>query len=175
MDPSTGAVLGSVDPVNNDTIGSLEWDGKYIRVANVTTGAGYINTIHPATGVQLGSIPVPAGRGEGLAFDGKAFYYSVINRIYVIDKVTGGVVRSFLPPGGSCRALAYGKGWLFSGNSGTRTITVFDKNTLAVRGTIPAPGGATDACEGIAFDTLTDRLFIANQGDNTIYVVQLDW
>ena len=57
MDPVTGAVRRSIDPVLNDTIGSVSWDGTEIRVANVTTGAGSINRINPYTGAQSSSIP----------------------------------------------------------------------------------------------------------------------
>jgi subtilisin family serine protease len=170
LNPTNGAVLGSVDPVNNDTIGSLEWDGINIRVANVTTGSGSISTIHPATGAQIGAMPVPAGRGEGLAYDGTYLYYSTITRIHVIKASTSALVRSFVPPGGNCRALAFGRGFLFSGNSATGLITVFDATTLRVRGTVAAPGGGTARVEGLAFNPTTNELFIANQSDNTIYV-----
>jgi subtilisin family serine protease len=173
LNPANGAVLGSVDPVNNDTIGSLEWDGTNIRVANVTTGSGSINTIHPVSGAQIGAIPVPAGRGEGLAYDGANLYYSTITRIHVIKAATGALVRSFVPPGGACRALAFGRGFLFSGNSTTGVITVFDATTLRIRGTIAAPGGGTARVEGLAFDPTTNELFIANQSENMIYVGRL--
>jgi len=166
----TGAVLGTIDPVHNDTIGSLEWDGTNIRVANVTIGSGSINTINPSTGAQVGSIHVPPGRGEGLAYDGTYLYYSTITRIYVINPYTGAVVRSFPPPGGACHALAYGRGYLFSGNSASGVIIVFDRNTLAIRGSIPAPGGGVAKVEGLAFNPSTNELFIANQSDNIIYV-----
>ncbi|MBL7739342.1 MAG: S8 family serine peptidase [Chitinophagaceae bacterium] len=169
MNPGTGAVMGSIDPVSNDTIGSLEWDGSHIRVANVTTGSGFINTINPSTGAQLASMPVPAGRGEGLAFDGTYFYYSIINRIYVI-KPTGAVVRSFPAPGGSCHALAYGDGLLFSGNSTNGVITVFHPGTLIVHGTINAPGAGANKVQGLAYNAATNELFVANQGENIIYV-----
>lgn len=168
--PQAGTVLGSIDPVNNDTIGSLEWDGVRIRVANVTTGSGSINAIDPATGAQVGSIPAPAGRGEGLAYDGTYLYYSTVTRIHVLKPATGTVVRSFPPPGGSCRALAYGHGYLFSGNSTTGLVTVFDRHTLVVRGTITVPGTGTAKAEGLAFDPLRNELFIANQSENMIYV-----
>jgi subtilisin family serine protease len=174
LNPTTGAVLKSVDPVANDTIGSLEWDGANIRVANVTTGAGSINTINPNTGAQVGSIPVPAGRGEGLAYDGTFFYYSTINQIHVI-KATAPftVVRSFPPPGGgTCRGLAFGKGFLFCGTA-TGTIVIFNPVTLAIRGIVPAPGGGTAKVEGLAFNSLTDELFIANQSENRIYVAKV--
>ncbi len=170
LNPRTGAVMGSIDPVANDTIGSLEWDGTNIRVANVTTGSGSINTIDPITGAQIGSIPVPAGRGEGMAYDGTYLYYSTITRIYVISPVTGAVVRSFPPPGETCRALAYGRGYLFSGNSTAGVITVFDRNTLAIRGRITAPGSGDAKVEGLAFNPSTNELFIANQSENIIYV-----
>jgi DNA-binding beta-propeller fold protein YncE len=170
LNPVSGAVLGAIDPANNDTIGSLEWDGTNIRVANVTTGSGSINTIDPRTGAQIGSIPAPSGRGEGLAYDGSRLYYSTITRIYVVNPSTGAVLRSFPPPGGSCRGLAYGRGCLFSGNSSTGVITVFDRSTLAIRGTITAPGGGTAKAEGLAFNPSTNELFIANQSDNLIYV-----
>lgn len=173
LNPNTGAVLSSIDPVNNDTIGSLEWDGINIRVANVTTGSGSINAINPITGMQVGSIPVPAGRGEGLAYDGRLLYYSTITRIHVINPATGAVLRSFPSPRGECRALAYGQGYLFSGNSSTGVITVFDRNTLAIRGTIVAPGGGSAKVEGLAFKSSTNELFIANQSENTIYVGQV--
>lgn len=173
LNPVDGAVLGSVDPVDNDTIGSLEWDGANIRVANVTTGSGFINTIHPITGAQLGTMSVPAGRGEGLAHDGAYFYYSTITRIHVIKASTGAVVRSFVPPGGDCRALAYGAGWLFSGNSASGIITVFHPTTLLVRGTIAAPGTGSEKCEGLAFNVGSRELFIANQSENKIYVCRI--
>jgi subtilase family protein/fervidolysin-like protein len=169
LNPATGAVLKSIDPVANDTIGSLEWVKPGIRVANVTTGAGFVNTINPNTGVQTGSIPAPPGRGEGLAFDGRHLYYSTITRIHVLNPSTGAVVRSFPAPGGSCRALAYGRGFLFSGSS-SGVITVFDRTTLAIRGTIDAPGAGAAQVEGLAFNPAGNELFIANQSENTIYV-----
>ncbi|MBL7742771.1 MAG: S8 family serine peptidase [Chitinophagaceae bacterium] len=169
MNPGTGVVIGGVDPVNNDTIGSIEWDGNNIRVANVTTGSGFINTINPATGVQLASMPVPAGRGEGMAYDGTYFYYSTIARIYVI-KPTGAVVRSFPAPGGGSHALAYGDGLLFSGNSTTGIITVFHPDTQIIHGTINSPGGGANKAQGLAYNAFTNELFVANQGENIIYV-----
>lgn len=174
LNPITGAVLKTVDPVANDTVGSLEWDGLNIRVANVTTGAGSINTINPITGSQAGSIPTPPGRGEGLAYDGTFFYYSTINRIHVI-KATAPftVVRSFPPPGGgTCRALTFGKGFIFCGTV-AGTIVIFNPLTLAIRGIIPAPGGGPAKVEGLAFNPLTDELFIANQSENRIYVAKV--
>lgn len=173
LNPATGTVLGGVDPVNNDTVGSLEWDGANIRVANVTTGSGFVNTINPGTGAQIGSIPAPAGRGEGLAYDGSRLYYSTITRIHVLNPATGAVIHSYPPPGGSCRALAFGQGFLFSGNSAGGVITVFDRTTLAIRGTIPAPGAGTARVEGLAFNPATNELFVANQSENLIYVLRV--
>lgn len=173
LNPTTGTVLGTIDPAANDTIGSLQWDGTHIRVANVTVGAGSINSIHPLTGAQVSSIPAPAGRGEGLTTDGTHLYYSTISRIWVLKPSDGTVVRSYPPAGGSCRALAFGLGHLFSGNSAAGVITVFNPVTLAVRGTIPAPGGGTAQVDGLAFNPSTNELFVANQSENTIYVVKV--
>jgi subtilisin family serine protease len=170
LNPTTGAVLGSIDPVDNDTIGSMEWDGARIRVANVTTGAGFINAIHPITGAQVGSIPAPVGRGEGLAFDGTFLYYSTINRIHVLKPTTGVVVGSFPAPGGVCRALAAGLGYLFCGDPVKGVISVVELSTRRIRDTFPAPGGGTTKVEGLAFNPVTRELFIANQGENIIYV-----
>ncbi|MCS6882728.1 MAG: S8 family serine peptidase [Oscillochloridaceae bacterium] len=170
LNPSTGAVLGAIDPEDNDTVGSMEWDGVNIRVANVTTGAGSINSINPYTGAQVASIPAPAGRGEGLAFDGRQLYYSTITHIHVLNPATGAVLRSFPAPGGQCRALAFGRGFLFCGNSSAGIITVINPVTLAVRGTITAPGGGTERVEGLTFNPVTNELFIANQSENLIYV-----
>jgi subtilisin family serine protease len=174
LNPVTGAVLKSVDPAANDTIGCLEWDGSNIRAANVTTGAGSINTINPNTGAQTGTIPTPPGRGEGLAYDGTFFYYSTVNHIHVIKAVAPfTVVRSFPPPGGgTSRALAFGKGFLFCGTV-TGNIIIFNPVTLAIRGVVAAPGGGTAKVEGLAFNPLTDELFIANQSENLIYVAKL--
>ena len=169
MSPTTGAVWGSIDPVANDTIGSLEWDGANIRVANVTTGSGSINTINPRTGAQITTIRAPPGRGEGLAYDGFYLYYSTITRIYVIHPVTGIVVRSFPAPYGECRALAYGRGYLFSGNSSKGIITILNAKSLVTLGVIKAPGGGNSKVEGLAFNPSTNELFIANQDENTIY------
>lgn len=174
LNPITGAVMKTVDPAANDTIGSLEWDGHNIRCANVTTGAGSINTIHPNTGVQLGAIPTPPGRGEGLAYDGTYFYYSTVTHIHVIKaSAPFTVVSSFPPPGGgTCRALAFGKGFLFCGTL-TGKIVIFNPVTLAIRGIVAAPGGGTAKVEGLAFNPVTDELFIANQSENIIYVAKV--
>lgn len=174
LHPYTGHVLGSIDPVGNDTIGSMEWNGRLILAANVTTGSGSINFIHPNTGAQLGTLGVPAGRGEGLAYDGEYYYYSTINRIHVIRRADGHVVRSFPPPGGPCQALAYGRGYLFSGNSSTGRITIFNRHTLRIRGVVPAPGGGSNQVEGLAFRRSTNDLFVANQSENRIYVLRLE-
>lgn len=173
LHPYTGHVFGTIDPVQNDTIGSLEWDGRHILAANVTTGSGSINMINPYTGAQVDSMPVPAGRGEGMAYDGTYIYYSTINHIHAIRRSDGMVVRSFPPPGGPCRSLTYGRGYLFSGNSAAGQITIFDPNTLQVRGTVPAPGGGANQCEGLAFRRSTNDLFVANQSENRIYVLRL--
>jgi DNA-binding beta-propeller fold protein YncE len=173
LNPTTGAVLGGIDPAANDTIGSLQWDGTRIRVANVTVGAGAINSIHPGTGAQTASIPAPAGRGEGLTMDATRLYYSTITRIWVLNPATGAVLSSFPPPGGPCRGLAFGEGYIFSGNSAAGTITVFQPGTLAVRGTIPAPGGGTAQVDGLAYNPATQELFVANQSENLIYVVKV--
>jgi subtilisin family serine protease len=170
MNPSTGSVMSSVDPIGNDTLGCLDWDGRNIRAANVTWGTGFINTINPYTGVQVSSMSAPPGRGEGLASNGRYLYYSTISLIHVIDSSTGAVVNSFPAPGGACRSLTYGRGYLFSGNSSTGLITVFDPSTLAVRGTITAPGSGTKRVEGLAFNPYTNELFVANQSENIIYV-----
>ena len=97
LNPQDGSVLGSITPAGNYTIGSLEWDGNNIRVANVTTGSGTINSINPITGAQIDSIPAPQGRGEGLAYDGKYLYYSTITRISVLDPTNGNILMSYRP------------------------------------------------------------------------------
>jgi outer membrane protein assembly factor BamB len=173
LNPSTGTVLGSVDPAANDTIGSLEWDGKYIQVANVTTGSGFINAINPQTGAQVGSLAVPAGRGEALTIVGSNYFYSTINRIYVINRTTGAIVSSFIPPGGPCYGLAYGDGLVFSANSATGVITAFDPNTRIVKGTLNAPGGGAQKAQALAYDAAANRLYVANQSENVIYALTL--
>jgi subtilisin family serine protease len=169
LNPLNGAVLRSVDPAGNDTIGSLEVvDGKF-RVANVTWGAGSIRTIDPATGAQIGSIPAPAGRGEGMAYDGTLLYYSTGPRIYLLRPATGAVVRSFPAPGGQCQSLAYGDGYLFCGNATTGTVTILNPVSLAVRGTLTVPGAGPDSVHGLAYDARSNYLYIANQRENMIY------
>ncbi|MEJ7740116.1 MAG: S8 family serine peptidase [Chitinophagaceae bacterium] len=174
LNPANGALLGTVGPAENLTIGSMEWDGTSIRVANVTTGAGFINSINPFSGAQTASMPVPPGRGEAMAYDGTHIYYSTITRIYKIKLSSGAIVGSFPPPGGDCRSLAYGNGLLFSGNSTTGIITVFNPETMIIHGTFAAPGSGTEKAEGLAYDATNNELFTANQSDNTIYVLRVD-
>jgi DNA-binding beta-propeller fold protein YncE len=173
LNPANGAVLGSVDPVANDTIGSLAWDGTAIRCANVTTGAGFINRINPFTGAQIGSIPAPPGRGEGLEYVAGRLYYSTINRIFELDAATGAVIRSFPPPEGQCRSLTYGHGLLFSANSSAGRIIVFNPTTMSVRGVVLAPGAGANQAEGIGFDAAHNILYVANQSENRIYVLRV--
>lgn len=173
LNPITGAVMHSVDPQANDTIGSMVWDGTAIRAANVTTGAGSINRINPYSGAQVGSIPAPPGRGEGLAFDGRWLYYSTIGTIHIIRPSTGTVQHSLPAPLGQSRSLTYGRGMLFSGNSSTGEIAVFDPWTGSVHAIIQAPGSGSHRAEGIAYDARRRELFVANQSENTIYVLRV--
>ncbi|GAB6910077.1 Thermitase (modular protein) [Desulfosarcina cetonica] len=175
LNPTTGAVIRSIDPRNNDTIGGMTWDGKAIRVANVTTGAGSINAINPSTGAQVGSISAPSGRGEGLTYDGKHLYYSTISRIHKINPATGAVLRSFpVPGGGRCRALTHNGGNLiFAGDPFANEIIVFDKTSLRVSCRFKAPGRGNYRVDGLAYDKITKTLYIANQSENLIYYGKL--
>ena len=173
LNPSNGTVLRSVDPVGNDTIGSLAWDGSAIRAANVTVGAGSINRINPFSGAQTGSIPAPPGRGEGLVVVGSRTYYATINMIHELRTSNGAVIRSFRAPEGESRALTYGRGYLFTGDSRDGKITAFRRTSLQVRGVINAPGGGPKQAEGLAFDSRRRILYVANQSENTIYVLRV--
>jgi len=172
---STGAVVRSIDPQANDTIGSMTWDGRNIRVANVTTGAGSINSLNPTTGAQVGSIPAPRGRGEGMTYDGQHIFYSTISRIHQIDPGTGAVVRSFpVPGGGRCRALTTdGRNLIFTGDPFANEIIVFEKNSLRVVCRFDAPGRGSYRVDGLAYDRSNKVLYIANQSENVIYYGRL--
>jgi hypothetical protein len=171
LNPSTGAVVRSIDPQQNDTIGSMSWDGKSIRVANVTTGAGSINSINPTTGAQVSSIPAPGGRGEGMTYDGKHIFYSTITQVHMIVPGTGHVVTSFpVPGGGKCRALTTNGGSLiFAGDNSRNEIIVFEKHSQRVVCRFKAPGTGQSRVDGLAYDPLKKILYIANQSENTIY------
>jgi len=163
--------MRSIDPQNNDTIGSMTWDGKFIRVANVTNGAGFINSINPSNGLQVGSTPVPPGRGEGLTYDGKYFYYSTISHIHQLNPSTGAAIRTFpVPGGGRCRALACdGRSLIFAGDPFRNEIIIFDKSSLNVVCRFSVPGRGTYRVDGLAYDRQKRILYIANQSENIIY------
>ena len=169
LDPATGGILGRVDPAGNDTIGCLEWDGALIRVANVSR-TGWINSIDPNTGNQVASLFVPSGRGEGLATDRTRLFYSTETKIHVIHLASGSLIESFPAPEGSCRSLAYGRGYLFCGNSAAGRVIVYDVSNHQVFGTIPVPGSGANKVEGLGFDAATSELYVANQSENRIYV-----
>ncbi len=175
LHPTTGAVIRSIDPAGNDTVGSMTWARGRVQVANVTTGAGSINAINPNTGVQTGTIPAPAGRGEGLTYDGRHYYYSTIANIHQLDPATGAVIRSFpVPGGGRCRALANDfRSLIFAGDPFANEITVFDKFSLAVVCRFAAPGSGSLRVDGLAYDRRRKVLYIANQSENKIYYGQL--
>lgn len=173
LNPNDGSLLSSVDPAANDTIGGLAWDGTHILASNVTVGAGSINRINHTSGVQVSSIPAPPGRGEGLEYYGGRIYYSTINRIYELNPATGAVLRSYPAPEGESRSLVFGRGLLWSGQSTTGRVLAIRPTDLVVQGYVEAPGGGTNQCEGLGFDESTNRLYIANQSENRIYVVQV--
>ena len=175
LNPLNGAVVRSIDPKGNDTIGSMTWDGRVIRVANVTTGSGYINSIRPTDGAQIQSITVPPGRGEGMTYDGKTIFYSTISKIYQLRPSDGSVMRSFpVPGGGYCHSLASdGRNLIFAGVSTTNEVIVFEKHTLNVVCRFDAPGKGDKRVEGLAYDHLNKILYIANQSENTIYYGKL--
>jgi hypothetical protein len=139
----------------------------------VTWDAGSINRINPYSGDQIGTLSAPPGRGEGLAFDGRWLYYATGSRIHILRPSTGAVVRSFPSPGSQSRALTYGAGWLFSANSSTGLITVFNPWSGVVHGYLRAPGGGTNRAEGLAFDQRRRELYVANQSENLIYVLRI--
>ena len=175
MNPTTGAVARSIDPQGNDTIGSMTWARRRIQVANVTNGAGSVNAIRSSNGAQTGSIPAPAGRGEGLTYDGRDYYYSTIATIHQLNPATGAVIRSFpVPGGGRCRALTTDRrNRIFAGDPFANEIIVFDKTSLAIICRFKAPGNGRHRVDGLAYDRYRKILYIANQSENKIYYGQL--
>jgi outer membrane protein assembly factor BamB len=175
LNPSTGAVVRSIDPHSNDTIGSMAWDGNTIRVANVTWGVGFINAINPSNGAQMSSIKAPPGRGEGLTYDGRHLYYSTITRIHQLNPSTGAVLRSFpVPGGGRCRALTNDRrSLIFAGDPFANEIIVFEKHSLHVVCRFKAPGKGSYRVDGLAYDRFSKTLYIANQSENLIYYGKL--
>jgi hypothetical protein len=171
-----GLVVRSIDPPGNDTIGSMAYDGKVIRVANVASTAGsrtgMINSIDPEEGWQVASIPAPEGRGEGLAFDGKDhLIYSTGGAIYRLDKNTGATLESHtLPDDVHCTGLTCD--WerrLFAGDCKSNEIVEWDLETLEEVSRIVAPGGGQERVHGLAYHKGKERLYVANQSDQTIY------
>lgn len=171
LNPSTGEVAYSISPERDDTTGSMTWDGSTIRVANLTVRSGFIDSIDPSTGVQVGSIPAPQGRGEGMAYDGKYIFYSTITHIHQLVPSTGEVVRSFPVPGGEqCRALeSDGSNLLFSGDPFKNEIIVFEKNSLNIICRFEAPGSGMYRVDGLAYNRLDRVLYITNPSENIIY------
>ena len=171
LNPFTGGIIRTIDPQKNDTIGSITWDGKLIRVANVTTGSGFINSINPINGTQVDSMKAPQGRGEGMTYDGKYIYYSTISKIYKLNPLNGMVMRSFpIPGGGRCRALTSdGRNLIFAGDPFKNVITIFEKNSLDVVCSIDAPGKGKFRLDVLAYDKWKKILYIANQSENVIY------
>lgn len=175
LNPATGAILKSVDPPANNTLGSLTWDGTFIYGANVTNGAGKINKFSSFSGGVIGSINTPTGRGEGLTSVGSYFYYSTVNRIYKIKKSNGNIVRSFPAPGGACHSITYGDGYLFFGNTKTGKISILKASNLRYIGAIMAPGGSQKRVDGLAYNAFSNILYVANQKKNKIYSLKLDF
>ena len=175
LNPITGAILKSVDPPANNTLGALAWDNTHIYGANVTNGAGKINKFSSFSGAVTGSINVPSGRGEGLTSVGSYFYYSTINRIFKVKKSDGTIVRSFPAPGGACHSITYGDGYLFFGNTNTGKITILKASNLRRVDVITAPGGSQKRVDGLAYNAHNNILYVANQKKNKIYSLKLDF
>lgn len=91
----------------------------------------------------------------------------------MLHPTTGNVLRSFVPPGGTCRALTSGRGRLFLGNSSTGKITIIDASTRLPEVVIRAPGSGSAKVEGLAYDSRRRELYVANQSENRIYVVRV--
>jgi DNA-binding beta-propeller fold protein YncE len=170
LQPLTGAVVRQITPAGNLTIGSMTWDGQYIRVSNVTIGSGTVNSIDPFTGAQVGSIPVPAGAGErieGLAYDGYSLFLTDISEVFEVDPATGALRNSYVTG-----YLMFGLEWvgdniLFGAVPDKRQIVAFDKSTGVTIYSFGAPGSGDP--QGLAFDGT--YLYVADQASNTIYVM----
>ena len=177
LDPGDGAVLRSFDPQRNDTIGAIAFDGTHLRVANVMPASGSfpgaINTIAigpgPDAGREIGSIPAPHGRGEGLTYVDGTLLYSTITEIHEIDAGSGTVLRSYpTPREGRCTALeVVGPDLVAMGDAATEEIVVFRRSSLDVVGWFPAPGRGVGRVHGLAH--ADGRLFIASQHEQRIY------
>jgi hypothetical protein len=173
--PTNGSVLRSIDPQANDTIGSMAWDGSSIRVANVTTGAGRINTINPSTGAQTGSIPAPAGRGEGMAWAGGYLYYSTITHIHKVRPSNGQVLWSRPAPNGECRGMASGGGFLFTADSSSGVVTIIRPSVPSlVHATVRVPGSGSNRADALAYDARRRELYVADQDAERINVLRIN-
>jgi hypothetical protein len=141
-----------------------------------------------ATGDLVGSVDFggncASGLGVGIAFDGSHLWYSCYGSatdLYEADPTTGAVIASYSIAGG-LGALAYDAGrnaiWAgwgaSSGDSGNVRLIRLDaaKNVVssAIVFNAAAANGFSGLDDGLAFDGLTDELFISDDTySTTIY------
>jgi hypothetical protein len=101
LDPLTGDVLDDISVAYSQKSGGLAWDGENFYHSSSGTAHGADGRIHKyaADGTHLGAFDSPHGNPDlsGLAFDGEHLWVTVDSddSLYVYDKDTGAILRSF--------------------------------------------------------------------------------
>lgn len=109
--------------------------------------------------------------GQGMCFDGINFIY--VSNGSSISKVTReNIVVNTFPIGSSGRGMCFDGSCIWVANGGTNNVTKFTPNGTII-GSFNG-GGAVNNPYGIAFDISTNTIWICNNGDNNVVVLNAD-
>jgi DNA-binding beta-propeller fold protein YncE len=172
IDPTTGAVLGSIPPAGSSPQG-LAFDGESLWQSDV--GGRIIYELDPATGLVLAQFPAPGDTPQplGLGWDGANLWLAdsrAPEKIWELDR-SGVPLGSFSAPGPSPYGLDWAGGFIWVSDNavgGVGLIYKVDPDTGAILASFPCPGNGGSP-NGIAHDG--EHLWIAVNTNDLIYQV----
>jgi len=176
LDPDSGTVVNSYNSIIDYPCG-LAWDGQYLW--HSTFVAGMIFQIDAATMTVIKSFAAPSTNPFDLAWDGTFLYAALGNDsvISVIDTSNGAVIDTIRATYSSANVRPFGltsvkRGvwqlWTSVGNYGSNTVNLWNLHTGAW--VDQWAGDPTTYPAGLAYDSLSERLWMSCYERDSIYI-----
>jgi len=157
-----------------NTLGGIAQDHCFDHIFVSVTGGLRIDVIDPdsffrTSTLRLGTSTFAISNGAPghlLVVTGRALVDLDLARMTATTLKPGASIQSFL-----CTSRDEMRAWLVESGSGEIVVTTFDLTDLSVAGVTTSPGQLQGNAVGVASSFAGDRLYVASDGADGVYVV----
>jgi len=170
IDLASDSTIASI-PVGINAISiAIDPQSRKAYVANHNFLSKSVSVIDTNTNTVITTIQLDEPPAAVTIQGGKAYISTTVNSpggsVKVIDIATDGIIAT-IPVGRDSWGITSLNGFVFVANQSSGTVSVIDTETGMVMATLDVGSAPT----GIAVDPSTTKVYVTNQGDNTLSVI----